>query len=79
MVHIVVGQFIAVDFSFLCRHGICPCLYILNHFRKIITLGRIHEGLKFQSCSIVPFAFTITSVKIGSVRIPLNLGPDHPH
>ena len=79
MVDIVVGFLVLVHFPLLCRHGIGPGTHIVHHLRHFIASGRIHEGLQFKSCRIVPFTLAVASVKVGRIRIPLHLRPDHPH
>ena len=73
VIHIIIGLLVLIDNALLCRHGVSPVADIVYDLRKIISLGRVKEGLEFKSCRIVPLPFAVPAVQIGSVRISLHL------
>ena len=77
MVHIVIGFLVLVYLSIFCSHRVSPCTYIVHYPRQFITLRRIHERLEFKAGGVVPLAFALAAVQMGTVRIARQLGHDH--
>ena len=73
VVHIVIGLLVLIDDTLLCRHGVSPVADIIHDLRKIISLGRVKEGLELESCRIVPFPFAVPAVQICCIWISLHL------